>query len=101
MTSGPESGAPPDGLPGGVRHVRTTPVFDESSVPAGLLAAHQLAAGVWARVVLQQGTLDFVFEDAPDRPLSLLEGESLVVPPQRLHHVVVAGPVRFVLELYR
>lgn len=81
--------------------MRTTPVFDESGVPHGLLAAHQLAAGVWARVVVQEGALDFVFEDAPDRPIHLSAGGSLVVPPEQPHHVLLTGPVRFALELYR
>lgn len=91
----------PAHLPDGARQVRTTPVFDETSVPTGLLAAHQLAVGVWARVQVQQGSLDFVFEDAPARPIRVDESRSLVVPPQRPHHVVLTGPVRFILELYR
>ena len=30
-------------LSAGLEHVRTTPVFDQDSVPAGLLAAHRIA----------------------------------------------------------
>ena len=37
-------------LPDGLEHVRTTDVFDNTTVPAGLLRAHRVADGVWGRV---------------------------------------------------
>lgn len=88
-------------LPAGVQWVRTTPEFDQDTVPAGLLSAHRLAAGVWARVVVRSGSLAFVFDDDPERPHRLSAGDCGVVPPERPHHLVLDGPVRLVLDFYR
>ena len=68
-------------LPDGLELTRTTKVFDNDTAPAGLLKAHQVAEGVWARLVMHSG--------------------SVVIPPQRLHHVVLGEPATFVVEFYR
>lgn len=91
----------PDRLPDGLEHVRTTDVFANDTVPAGLLRAHRVADGVWARLLVHTGTVGFVFEDDADRPLSVTAGESLVIPPGRLHHVELEGPATFALEFHR
>lgn len=88
-------------LPEGLRHVRTTDVFDETNHPGGLLRAHRVADGVWGRLVVHTGRLGFVFEDLADQPLSLGAGESLAIPPARLHHVEFDGPVTFAIEFHR
>lgn len=88
-------------LPPDLEHVRTTPTFTEESVPAGLLGAHRVATGVWGRLVVHSGALVFRFEDEADLGHEVSEGESLVIPPDRLHHVEVDGPVTFVVEFHR
>ncbi len=88
-------------LPTDVRLVRTTPEFDETSVPAGLLAAHRVADGVWGRLVVQSGSLTFVFEDDLEAAWRVEAGGHVVIPPGRAHHLELAGPVRFVVEFHR
>jgi tellurite resistance-related uncharacterized protein len=88
-------------LPDGLEHVRTTDVFDEHHHPAGLLRAHRVADGVWARLVVHTGSLTFVFEDRADEPLTIAAGDSVVIPPARLHHVELGAPVTFALEFHR
>lgn len=87
-------------LPAGAVLVRTTPVFDETSVPEGLRRAHRVAAGVWGRLVVAEGSLRFVFEDDPE-PRVVAAGAHQVIPPERPHHVEVIAPVRFVVEFHR
>ncbi|MFV0457188.1 MAG: DUF1971 domain-containing protein [Actinomycetales bacterium] len=91
----------PAELPGGLEYVRTTPVFDPESVPPGLRKAHQVADGVWARLVVHTGALTFVFEDRPDQPRQVSAGQILTIPPARPHHVDLPGSVTFSLEFYR
>lgn len=81
--------------------VRTTDVFDAESVPAGLLRAHQVAPGVWGRLAVYDGTIDFVFEDEPDEAITVAAGGRLVIPPATPHHVALTGPVSFAVEFYR
>lgn len=91
----------PDVLPAGLSHVRTTDVFDEHTVPAGLQRAHRVADGVWARLVVHTGALGFVFEDEPEQERTVATGDAVVIPPGRLHHVVVRGPATFAVEFHR
>ena len=53
-------------LPDDLDFARWTPTFDETSVPAGLLAANRAADGVWGRLVVESGAIGFVFEDAAE-----------------------------------
>ena len=88
-------------LPEGLDFARRTPTFDETSVPAGLRAAHKVADRVWGRLLVESGELGFVFEDEPGHVRRLGTGDDQVIPPGRLHHVVVDGPVRFHVEFHR
>ena len=90
-------------LPPGCSLVRTTPEFDEHTVPTGLLRAHRVADGVWGRLVVRAGSLSFGFDDeAPDATDRVVAaGGSQVIPPGRSHHVSVDGAVRFVVEFHR
>ena len=88
-------------LPAGLEFVRTTDVLTHDRHPGGLLRAHRVADGVWARLVVESGSLGFVFEDAPDDVLTIAAGESQVIPPARLHHVVFDGDVSFRIEFHK
>ncbi len=87
-------------LPDGLDHVRTTDVFDEDAVPAGLLRSHRVAAGVWGRLVVHEGELDFRFDDQ-DEAQRVAADEWVVIPPERPHAVELTGPVRFAVEFHR
>ena len=88
-------------LPDGLEHVRTTDVFDNDTVPAGLLRAHRVAEGVWGRLVVTTGGVTFVFDDEPDRPITVEAGDSVAIPPGRQHHVELDGPATFAVEFHR
>ena len=88
-------------LPDGLEYVRTTDVFTNDTVPAGLLRAHYVASGVWGRLVVHEGSVVFVFEDQPSDPISVGAGGAVAIPPQRKHHVELAGPARFAVEFYK
>jgi tellurite resistance-related uncharacterized protein len=88
-------------LPDGLEHVRTTDVFDPTTVPAGLLRAHRVADGVWGRLVVHTGTVTFVFDDEPDRPISVGAGDTVAIPPGRPHHLELDQPATFAVEFHR
>lgn len=87
--------------PDGTEHVRTTDVFDNSSVPAGLLRAHRIAEGVWGRLLVHTGGLRFVFEDRSEHPIAVRAGGGVLIPPGRPHHLELDEPVTFVIEFHR
>jgi len=88
-------------FPEGLEHVRTTAVFDNETVPAGLLRAHHVAAGVWGRLVVHTGEVDFVFEDDAENPHTVHAGETMTIPPERKHHVELRGHATFAVEFHR
>jgi cupin 2 domain-containing protein len=88
-------------LPEGLTLQRTTPTFDETTVPAALRKAHLVADGVWGRLVVSSGSVGFVFDDDPDAVRTVSAGESQVIPPARPHHLVVDGPVTLAVEFHR
>ncbi len=90
-----------DRIPSKFVLVRTTAVFDNESVPAGLLRAHRVADGVWGRLVVHTGQVGFVFEDDPHTPIVIAAGDGVVIPPGRLHHVELDEPATFVVEFHR
>lgn len=87
-------------LPDGLHHVRTTPWFEAESVPPGLLRNHQVANGVWGRLIIAEGSIEFRFEDEPEA-VSLTAGDSIGIPPGRLHRVILAGTSRFAVEFHK
>lgn len=88
-------------LPAGLAVVRTTNVWDESSIPAGLRTAHRLAAGVWGRIRVQRGELRF--RAATEPPLEVIVGPDRpqAIPPEVAHDVEPRGEVRFFVEMLR
>jgi len=88
-------------MPPGLTLSRTTPEFTDSSVPAGLLAAHRVADGCWGRLRVLSGAVTFVFEDEPNDAHVLRVDERIDIPPGRAHHVEPATDARFVVEFHR
>jgi len=88
-------------IPTGYELARTTPTFDNDTVPAGLLSAHRVADGVWGRLVVETGSLRFVFEDQPDTPVHAAAGGHVIIPPARPHHLELDEPATFAIEFYR
>ena len=87
-------------LPNSLKSVRKTPEFDESSVPKGLLKSHQTKAGIWGKIVIVEGKLQYKINE-PDEETVILDNEKYgVIEPTILHEVKPLGPVRFYVEFY-
>lgn len=78
---------------------KCTPVFDETTLPAGLRREHRTKAGVWGVIRVLQGRLRYrVLEPAsetildPDHP-------GLVLPDQP-HMVEPLGAIQMQVEFY-
>jgi tellurite resistance-related uncharacterized protein len=88
-------------LPLSVAFYKSTPEFDETSIPAGLRRDHTTAAGVWAKIVVLEGALVYcITEPAPERH-PLRAGDEGIIEPQMKHYVELCGPVRFRVDFYR
>ena len=88
-------------LPTDLELDRVTPDFDATTVPSGLLRAHQVGAQVWGVLEVVDGTVVFVWEDGPARSLELAAGDEVVIPPQVRHHVEPGADARFRVAFHR
>jgi tellurite resistance-related uncharacterized protein len=79
------------------RPYRTTPVFDQDSLPAALRRDHSTKAGVWGIIRVLEGRLRFSDADGslvltPDRPG--------LIHPERKHRVEPIGDMAMQVEFY-
>lgn len=93
--------ARPAALPSDVALTRTVGPFDAASLPPGLLREHRLREGSWGLLRLQEGQLDFVWDDAEGGRFNLRAPAEVIVPPCAPHHLELDGPVLVEISFYR
>jgi len=78
---------------------RTTPVFDQDTLPAALRREHSTKAGVWGIIRLLEGRLRLQFADGtPECMLS--PGATGLIEPEQIHWVEPLGEMRMQVEFY-
>ena len=90
-----------EGLPEGLVKYFESEEFTEATAPEKLMTRHDTKPGVWARVVVLDGSLEYVVPGAPERSRRLDTGDVGVIRPTETHRVELLGMVRFKLEFYR
>ncbi|MHA6731592.1 DUF1971 domain-containing protein [Devosia sp. A369] len=78
---------------------KTTPVFDEQSLPAGLRREHRTKVGVWGVIRVLEGHLRYVVQD-PAAEHVLEPGRPGLILPDQAHRVEPIGPMRMQVEFY-
>lgn len=78
---------------------RSTPVFDETTLPEALKREHRTKDGVWGVIRVLEGELKFVLAESgtetiltPDRPG--------LVQPQQTHRVEPLSKLRMQIDFY-
>ena len=77
---------------------RSTPVFDEASLPAALRNDHRTKAGVWGVVRVLEGELLLTFADGDEQRLT--PGRDGRLDPQRTHRVTPLGAMKTQVDFY-
>ncbi len=88
-------------LPKGVKAYKQTDIFDQNTVPVGLLKDHNTAPGVWAEIVVIEGELDYIIPGVPRQQYKLNPELHGIVEPTTVHYVVPSSDVRFYVKFYR
>ena len=88
-------------LPGRLRQYAASPVFTEASTPDKLTSTHDTKDGVWGKLVVSKGALEFVVPGPPATTERVDAGAFAVIEPTVPHHVRLIGPVEFQIEFYR
>jgi len=78
---------------------RSTPVFDEQSLPRGLRNEHRTKAGTWGVIRVLEGRLRLQVLEPPTESVLTPEHPALVLPEQP-HQVEPVGPMRMQVDFY-
>jgi tellurite resistance-related uncharacterized protein len=88
-------------LPDAVEVVRTTDVWDETTIPSALTRTHRVAPGTWGRLRVHSGELRFSARTDPPLDVVLRAGDAQPIPPSMDHSVELLGPVQLCVEFLR
>lgn len=75
-------------------------MFSETTIPKGLLRAHQTKEGTWGKIVIESGTLLYRILHPVVEEITLSPEVAGVVEPEQLHEVAALGTVQFYVEFY-
>ncbi len=82
-----------------IQPYRTTPVFDQDSLPAALRQQHNTKAGVWGVVRVIEGRVRLIYLDPPSQ-IELDPATPGLLLPQQLHYVELLGPMKMQVAFY-
>jgi len=89
-----------EALPVQAAKVGSTPSMTNETVVPGILRKHLAPKGKYGLLVVEEGALQFVWEDDEVNVLDADPNHPIVIFPERYHHVVLGDPVRFRVEFY-
>ena len=88
-------------LPSNVVAYKQASEFTELTIPAGLLKDHKTKDGVWAKIVILEGRLEYTIIEPELDVIELRVDKFGVVEPTVLHHIAPLGKVRLYVEFYK
>ena len=88
-------------LPNNLSSYKRTSDFNETTMPKGLLKAHQTPDSVWAKIIVLKGTLEYSINSKVPETIMLDKDNIGIIEPFVLHQVKAIGEVVFYLEFYK
>tara|TARA_R110002072_G_scaffold534_6_gene3999 strand:+ start:174026 stop:174301 length:276 start_codon:yes stop_codon:yes gene_type:complete len=88
-------------LPKNVEVYKKTNVFDENSIPKGILNDHSTKPNVWGKINIVEGKLLYVVQSNPVEKVELSVEKFGVVEPEVRHYVKPLGKVKFFVEFLK
>lgn len=77
-------------LPEPAQHYKSTPTFDQDSLPAGILRNHSLKRGTWGKLIVLNG--EVTFHEGQEQWVVTPQAAHVILP-EVVHHLEVTGPV--------
>jgi len=78
---------------------RSTPVFDQDTLPGPLRACHSTKAGVWGVIRVLEGELQLTYLE-PESAVLLTPGNPGLVLPRQPHFVTPQGPMKMQVDFF-
>ena len=87
-------------LPDGLRFARSSPIWDEHTIPEALLGSHRVGTKTWGEIHVHEGRMRFVMASEPVVDVTLEASSTQAIPPGVEHRVEPLGPVRFSIAFF-
>ncbi len=87
-------------FPSNAVKVGSTPSMTEETVLPGILKNHLAPKGKFGYLIVEEGALQFIWEDDTDNVLDADSEHPIVIFPERFHHVSITNKVKFRVEFY-
>lgn len=87
---------PPEGL----RFARSSPIWDEQTIPVALLSSHRVGRRTWGEIHVNEGRMRFVMASEPVLDVVVEANSTQAIPPDVEHRVEPLGPVRFSIAFF-
>ncbi|MGI4721607.1 MAG: DUF1971 domain-containing protein [Janthinobacterium lividum] len=78
---------------------RSTPIFDETTLPPALLNVHSLKPGTWGQICVIEGQLKLTYCD-PHATVTLSPERPGLIQPQQAHFVEPLGAIKMRIDFY-
>ncbi len=85
-------------LPDNLTLYKSTRLFTNQTVPQALLHNHTTKDGVWAKITVEKGSLEYTI--AGDKTYVITTETHGVIEPQVLHYVHLNPDTSFFIEFY-
>lgn len=82
-----------------IQPYRSTPVFDQDTLPAALRTSHNTKAGVWGVLRVIEGELKLTYLTPPSELLLTPDKPGLILP-QQPHFVTPIGTMKMRVDFY-
>lgn len=82
-----------------VQPYRSTPIFDETTLPRALREEHRTKAGVWGRIRVMEGELRLTITAPPSEQL-LTPDQCGILEPEQPHFVTPLGAFKMQIDFY-
>ncbi|MCS5421347.1 MULTISPECIES: flavodoxin domain-containing protein [Psychrilyobacter] len=90
-----------DSLPKEAVKVGETPFMTGENVFPGILEKHMAPKEKYGYIVVEEGSLDFVWEDNLEEVFTVDKNHPFLIEPERYHHVIITEEVKFKVEFYK
>ena len=87
-------------LPEGLRFARSSPIWDEHTIPVALLGSHRVGTRTWGEIHVYEGRMRFVMASEPVVDVVVNANSTQAIPPDVEHRVEPLGPVRFSIAFF-
>lgn len=78
---------------------RSTPIFDETTLPLALRSDHSLKAGAWGLIQVLEGQVRLTYATPPSE-IVLSPGTPGRIAPEQVHSIEPLGPMRMRVDFY-